>query len=184
MVWGVPMIPDREGGPSIMSEDNRPDEPPRVPDIERRIAPGRARMAGVLLLMVLPALAIAGVLNEARRTAESATPELLLRVEYPHRLRADAESELRIEVVRAPAGSAGPVLLRVEGEYLDRLESLDSHPGSRAAGEMLLDQIEPGEGAEARLRLAARRAGVARGVVTASAGEEELTVRLRTRVLP
>lgn len=166
-----------------MAEYRPRDDSPQVPDIDRRVSLSPGRITGVFLLMLLPVLALLGQLDESRRSGEASSAALLLRVDYPRQVRADEEMEIRAAVTRTGGVSSG-VLLRLEGDYLEAMELLGTEPPPRSLGEILWEEIAPGETREARLRVRARAMGPARGAVRASAPGEELRVELRTRILP
>ena len=82
-----------------MTGDRSDDPPfPQAPEIERRIRIPRWRAIGVLVILAVPAMALAGVFGESWDRAAATGPNVAVQVEFPTRYRYKMLNSIRLDV--------------------------------------------------------------------------------------
>jgi hypothetical protein len=163
-----------------------PDQPPHVPDIHRHF---EARHAlAVLLLAALPLVAAVGLLDTRVRVAEAGTPDRVVRVEYPGRIRATHGTTLRVEVTdNTHADAAASARVTLPAGYLRGFHVGRITPDPIAVGvvEISPDAAAGSPSVRVDVELEARRFGVHQGEIRVThARGEPLTVPIRTFIFP
>jgi hypothetical protein len=162
-----------------------PDQPPHVPDIHRHF---EARHAlGVLLLAALPIVAAVGLLDTQVRVAEAGTADLVIRVEYPSRIRATQRTTLRVAITGSRDGDAmASARVTLPAGYLSGFDVGRITPDPVASGELEISlDAAAGPSVRVDVELEARRFGVHAGEIrVAPARGEPVTVPIRTFIFP
>ena len=134
---------------------------PSPPDVPRRIRLGRGQLAGLALLVLGPALAIAGLLDPVSVQATDTRGPLTLTVTYPSRMRYRTNQWVRVAIILP--GPSGP--FQVE-----------------------LGTLQSGQTRQVGLQLQAEAYGWRRGQISVRpgvpAGSDEAAVTIQTLVLP
>lgn len=159
------------------------DFPPDVPEIDRRIRLGARQIAGLLALTLIPALALAGLLEYHERQQALAGAAIDLDVTVPTRVRLSGEATLRV-IATNRAEAPVRLTIRLPERYLAGFITAQGvrEPVTTHAE---LGPIEPGGRRMLELPLVAHRPGIHKGtlLVLAPSGDT-LVVPLRTFILP
>jgi hypothetical protein len=162
-----------------------PAAPPPAPDLPRRVRVNPSQWVGLPLLLLVPVLALGGVLGERRQLRTMHDDHTRIEVEYPTRLRARQHSTVVVRIVKLNGTSADSVRVMFDESWLGRFDDVDLTPDPQHGWTVLLADFEVGEQVEVRLGLEAGRPGRSRGQVRveggARAGHE---IVLSTFVLP
>lgn len=167
----------------------RPAQPPSPPHIPRRVAFDRGQLAGVVLLLAVPALALCGVFGTAEGTARAAVGELEVVVRHPERSRYKTRHSLDVALHNLGSRPLPGVTVAFDLDYLAAFADVRfDPPGGRAvngAYEVALDAIAPGETRHIRATLETQQYGRHRGaVVVGAAGAPSGRLAVATLTLP
>jgi hypothetical protein len=157
-----------------------PSEPPKPPEIERRIRFRLYQWIGVpLLLLAPPILALVGVLDERYETVTGEGGTLGVTVEYPSRLRYRQEGAITVQLPqRGEADSLDVSLADAYARgFTDIVATPAFDPPYRAA--------VPGDARRVVIELKADRYGRHRGTLEISSrGGGSVSIPLATTILP
>lgn len=157
--------------------------PPAPPRIPHRIRLSRLQWAGVPLLALVPALAVAGVFDDRSVVVEREVGALSVRAELPQGVRQNRSGIVEIELANdgdVPASAE----VAISPEYLDACIEIDMTPAPHRAWASRVDAIAPGQRARVRLEFQGERAGLHQGVIRVHEGRDEIRIPLRTFVFP
>jgi hypothetical protein len=168
------------------TESTRPPEPP---PFDRRLTFGRRQAAGIALLLLLPLMAVLGLLDGTQATATATSAGLAARIDYPARSRYRDEAELRVTVHNASAAVLPDVTVGWPRDYVDAFQQLSLIPAADVAGErafqVLLGDLAPGDTRVVQLSGVADTYGWHRGRVTVATGAgSTVALDVRTLVIP
>lgn len=161
----------------------RSQEPAQAPEIDRRLEIPGWRIAGFALLAIPPLLAVAGLLGVRPMHAEATGDGVVVRVEYPGRMRLDQTERVAI-TVRNTGGAPAPASVRLDDEYTAAFREVLSVPSPVRAWEMRLPEIPAGGEDRAVLELRAEEPGRHRGTVSVRVGARDVEVPVSTFVFP
>lgn len=154
---------------SSVDAGSRPAQPPPPPNIPRRVAFDRGQLAGVLLLLAVPVLAVCGVFGTAEATESAAVGDLEVVVRHPERSRYKTRHSLDVALRNVGSQTVSGIIVAVDLAYLSAFADVRfDPPGGRAvnaAYEVTLDAIAPGETRHIRATLEAQAYGRHRGAV-------------------
>ena len=123
-------------------------EPPRAPDIPRQWKFYSYQYIAIPLLMLVPLLALFGVLGETSTTVEVANESLVLRVHYPDRAHYEAYNHIEVTVRNESAGALSGVVVEFDRGLLTHFSQLSVNPSlteiTESAYRVELDGIEAG----------------------------------------
>lgn len=167
----------------------RPAQPPSPPHIPRRVAFDHGQLAGVLLLLSVPALAVCGVFGTTERVSSAAAGELEVVVRHPERSRYKTRHSIVVAVRNRGSRPASGVTVAFDLAYLAAFADVRfDPPGGRAVNgvyEVALDIIAPGETRHVRATLETQHYGRHRGTVGVGAAGVPLgRLRVATLTLP
>lgn len=166
----------------------RPAQPPSPPHIPRRVAFDRGQLAGVVLLLAVPALALCGVFGTTEGTARAAVGELEVVVRHPERLRYKTRHSLDVTLHNRGSRPLPGVTVAFDLDYLAAFADVRFDPPGgavNAAYEVALGAIAPGETRHVRATLEAQQYGRHRGtVVVGAAGARSGRLAVATLTLP
>lgn len=129
-----------------MTEDHSDEHPfPAAPEIDRRMRVPLSRAIGVGLIFLVPALALAGVFGESRKTAAATGPNVSVRMEFPSRYRYRMLNSLTIAVENTSARMIDTVTVRLDTAYLLRFSPVVIVPAPEQAYVVPLADVAPGE---------------------------------------
>lgn len=109
-------------------QHQRHPEPPQPPQVPRKAQLPGSQIAGLILLLILPTLAIAGVFGQSFDTAAASGSEVSLSASYPSRLRFRQDSHLQITVQNTGQQTLTTVAVQVERGYLDAFSKIAFRP--------------------------------------------------------
>jgi hypothetical protein len=157
-------------------------QPPRV---ERRFAMYPAQWLGLALLMLVPALALAGVFGESRHQSETRAGDIALRVSHPARTRFEQIGAVDVLVTNTGPSSIDTVRVAIDTAYLSRFAGVAITPAAAAPFEIELTDVAAGQSRLVHVEIDAMRPGRHRGVVSATAGRADTArVEIATIVFP
>ncbi len=156
-------------------------------NVPRRFVLTAKRVRGIIILAILPILAISG-LTAMRREAAAVSGNLALSVDYPRVLRYLRPVGMNLNVSNIGDGTISGATLTLDSDYFRAYTGLTIMPAESAidADGILIElaDIAPGGTQAVRIELRAAEYWYHSGPVTATAGEETVTVDLGTLVLP
>ena len=157
-----------------------------VPDHERRLRLRRHQWIGIPLLLLVPALAVAGVFGESWSAAEDATAVLALRVDYPSTYRYKQINTIQARVTNRSAAPLDTVIVAFDTTYMGRYSTLSMIPAPREPFVVEITDLAPGEQKLVWAEVQAERYGRHRGSIRAwpRGGPDTARVSLATLVLP
>src|SRR5687767_9775947 len=87
-----------------VSKAEKPPEPPGPPDIQRRIKFNPTQMFGMPLILLIPALGLAGLFDTTQTTVEKEENGYRVSVRYPSRFRHKVGKPLQVTVTNETGG--------------------------------------------------------------------------------
>jgi hypothetical protein len=164
-------------------------EPPRPPEIERRIQLSRVQQIGIPLLLLFPILALFGVFGNTLGTATNTSGPIELTVEYPNRTRYQARQAIEIAVRNTTDQALTGVTVNLDRDYLDAFEDVTFTPEvtaiTDAAYHVDLTDLPPGDVRYLTVELRPHSYWAHQGTISAGSPEAESTdVEVRTFVFP
>lgn len=129
-----------------MPEEPESKQPfPSAPEIDRRVSVPPFRAIGMGLIMLVPALAIAGVFGESWDTAAAGGPNISVRMEFPSRYRYKMLNSLTLAVENTSARTIDTVTVSLDTAYALRFSTVVITPPPAQAYMVPLTDVEPGE---------------------------------------
>jgi hypothetical protein len=172
----------------VTQSPNQGIKPPQPPEIPRRIHLYPYQWVGFLCLFLIPVLALFGVFGETRDVAQIQANGIELTVMYTNRVHFHAQSTTRILVRNTQTEVMPAIQVAIDRSLLDNYAELTFMPGVAeiTASEFViqLTGIPPGETRVILLNSRGKIPGFHQGMVTASAGEEQITVKLEVFIFP
>ena len=117
---------------------------PGPPDVPRRIRLGGTQLAGLALLVLLPSLSAAGLLDPAQDQRTVTAGPLALTVQYPRRMRHSTNQWVTVQVQNRSGEPSTAVTVKIDPSYLKSFDPvifvpaparrLRDRPGQPAAG--------------------------------------------------
>ena len=129
-----------------MPEEPKSEQPfPSAPEIERRTRIPLFRGIGMGLIMLVPALAIAGVFGESWDTAAARGPNISVRMEFPSRYRYKMLNSLTLAIENTSERKIDTVTVTLDTAYLLRFSTVVITPAPTQAYVVPLTDVAPGE---------------------------------------
>lgn len=142
------MSKERANSESPVIAHDKGQEPPQAPDIPRQWKFYNYQYIAIPLLLLIPVLALFGVLGETSTTVEAADEGLVLRVHYPDRAHYEAYNHIEVTVRNESAGTLSGVTIEFDRELLGQFSQLSVNPSLSEITETVyrveLDDIESG----------------------------------------
>lgn len=181
--------------PPSAPETPSTDRPPTPPRLPRRVRLGPVEAFGLPMLILLPALALAGLLGptdtQRSATAMLGPAQLVLRVRHPSRLRCLRGGALQIEVANTGTQALPALAMDIDEQYLGGFSRADVQPALIAESRsgrlrLTLPALQPGEHTRVQVRLDAEAWGRIGGWVglAAPGGAALARIDFSTLVLP
>jgi hypothetical protein len=118
---------------------------PPAPEIDRRVALPRGRAIGMLLILVVPVLALAGVFGESWERAAAESPNVSAQVEFPSRFRYKMLNSITASVTNRSARPIDTIVVRLDSSYALRFSTVVFTPAAERAYVARLTDVPPGE---------------------------------------
>lgn len=123
-------------------------EPPSAPDIPRQWKFYNYQYIAIPLLLLIPLLALLGVLGETSTTVEVEEAGIMLRVHYPDRAHYEAYNHIKV-IVRNQSGSdLSGVVVEFDRDLFEKFSQLNVNPAlseiTETSFRVELDAIEAG----------------------------------------
>lgn len=148
--------------------------PPPAPEIDRRLRLSRGQGVAIPAMMLIPALAVAGVLGDHRRRDAVVAGGLALEVDFAATEHADREGALRL-TVESRSGAPRAAVVELDRGLLDAFTALRIHPAiDRIDGDAYvvpLGELAPGASRVITVDYSAGRWGRLRGALRVRAAE-------------
>jgi hypothetical protein len=123
-------------------------EPPQAPDIPRQWKFHSYQYIAIPLLILIPVLALLGILGETSTTVEVANEGLVLRVHYPDRAHYEAYNHIEVTVRNDSSGVLSGAAVEFDRELLTHFSQLSVNPSlseiTETAYRVELGDIEAG----------------------------------------
>ena len=127
---------------------NENQEPPEAPDIPRQWKFYNYQYIVLPLLLLIPVLALLGILGESSTSVETVSDGIVLRVLYSDRAHYEAYNKIEITVRNDSDGDLSGVVVELDRSLLDHFSQLSMNPPltaiTEAAYRVDLDDIEAG----------------------------------------
>lgn len=166
-------------------------KPPKLPEprpIRRRVKLYRYQVWGMGLLLVLPALALAG-LFQSESTQISKKGEVSLNVSYHRILRDRTDKPLLIRAINDTGKEIEKLTLSLNRDYVSEFDEMDFNPEpAHLTSEKVVfefDKVAPEDSREVTFDFQADKPGVKKGHVEADSGSgAKSSLEFSTFVLP
>lgn len=133
--------------PAVIAYDEK-QEPPEAPDIPRQWKFHSYQYIAIPLLLLIPLLAVLGVLGETSTVVEASGDGVTMRVEYPDRAHYEAYNHISVTVRNASGADLTGVVVEFDRGLLDHFSQLSINPSleeiTETAYRVELDEIEAG----------------------------------------
>lgn len=173
----------------MATHPHAPVRPPPAPLFERRIRFDWPELIGLPLLAVLPLLALCGLFDEQRALVAARQHGLLVKVDYPSRLRFEHDSALDVVIRNERATPISNVRLVMDRAFLAHFDRLHFEPPSGTLHadrwELALPTIAPGDARHVRIEVRPAHPGLHHGLFALEAPDgTRLPVVVRTLIWP
>lgn len=163
--------------------------PPQAPAFERRLQFARLQLVGMPLVMLVPMLALAGLLGGRREHAERRADDVVVDVAYEGRARYEASSRIEVKVHNAGAVPLAAAQVEIERALLEGFSEVMTSPAVAAiegdAHVVALGELAPGATRMVIVEFRPSQPGRVRGGVRARVGESaRVRVPVEMLVLP
>lgn len=139
---------------------------------------------GLPLMLVMPALALAGAFDPHTARSRTSLGELEIEIEASDRVRLHRSAGIEVEVRNTGARAAGAEVA-LSPELLEGAQAIDFVPSPHRAWAVRLDAIAPGEARRVVVEYEADAPGVHRGALHVRDDEgREVRAPLQTIVFP
>lgn len=169
--------------PDPLSEMEKP------PEFSRRVVMPFAQMAGFAMLLVLPLLALCGLLGDRKQTMTADSDGLAVEVVAPLTARFRNKARMQVHVSASPALAGRRVTLTLAKEFIGRFGDVSARPeatGWTAAGAVFEHTLSGGaETWPILIELTPEKAGWARGTLSVAVESGPgVELKFKTLVLP
>lgn len=147
------------------------------PAVEHGFALYRFQVPGLVLLMLIPILALAGVFGESHANAEARAGAIAVAIAHPARLRFEQISTMDVVVTNAGTTAIDTILVSIDPSWLSRFSGVTITPSASSVFGVELTDVAAGESRRVHVEMDAMRPGRHRGTVTVTDGAAD-TVRL------
>jgi hypothetical protein len=159
--------------------------PPAPSDTPRRVRLYPHQWLGLPLLMLVPGLALLGVLGPSEAGATLEGRQLQVRVDHPTRLRAGQRAELRVEIRNAVGPPLRDIAVIFDAAYLEAFAEVRFQPGLTGTDHPVIDSLAAGEARTVTASFEGDRLWRSSGRVHVVApATDSLTAALHTFTLP
>lgn len=165
----------------------RTHDPPyaEAPEIDRRIGIPVWRVAGMLVVLTVPVLAIGGVFGESWDRATADGPNVSVRVEFPTRFRYKMLNSITAHITNRSARPIDTISVRLDSSYALRFSTVVFTPAAERAYEVPLTDVAPGETRLLVAELQGERYGRHTGRLrVASTSGDTISVPVHTLIFP
>ncbi len=158
----------------------------KIPDQPRHLKLYRFQWVGIPLIVLMPILALFGVFGLTAQHVEDATPDLVLRVDYPARFRHKQTTRLVALVENTSPRTLDTLVVAFDPEYVRRFSELIFIPAPTEPFEMEFLDVKPGETRLVWAELHGERYGRHRGTIDAYAvgGPDTARVTVSSLIFP
>lgn len=168
-----------------MNDSDDGDQPPRAPDIQRKIRFYRWQWIALPAIMLVPVLALFGVFGVSRDTARASTAELLIEISYPSRFRYKQIDRIHAFVTNRSQRQLDTVTVAFDSAYIARFSTVKFTPSALRAYEVELTDVHPGERRLISVELQGEEYWRHQGEISATSGSADTArVRIDTIVFP
>lgn len=171
-----------------MPENHGKAQPPKAPEVERRVKLTRLQQLGMPLIALFPLLALLGIFGISSGERTSSGGSLSLSVDYPSRTRLRSGVMMVIEVSNRGGVDIEGVTVGVERDYVDRFTNVSFNPSVAAVSERYfeveLGALAPGAVSVVSVELEPSDYWRHEGTVRVTAGGDETSVVIETFVFP
>ncbi len=169
-----------------MPEESEHKQPfPSAPEIDRRVSVPLFRGIGMGLILLVPALALAGVFGESWDTAAARGPNVSVRMEFPSRYRYKMLNSLTLAVENTSARTIDTVTVRLDTAYALRFSTVVITPAPEQAYVIPLTDVAPGEIRMVIVELQGERYGRHAGLVNVeTTSGDTLALPVHTLIYP
>jgi hypothetical protein len=168
-----------------MNDPDHVDDPPRAPDIQRRIRFYRWQWIALPPIMLVPVLALFGAFGVSRDTAEAFTPELMVEISYPSRFRYKQIDRIHAFVANRSQRQLDTVTVVFDSAYIARFSTVTFTPSVGRAYEVELTDVQPGERRLISVELQGEEYWRHGGEINVTSGDADTArVRIGTIVFP
>jgi hypothetical protein len=159
-------------------------EPPRLPDLPRRVRLYPGQWIGIPLLVLMPVLAIFGVFGETRSKVDATGAAVRLEVDYPTRLRDGKWSEVQVRIRNASGDVLDDVTVTFDDAYLRHFARVTFTPVLSLPLAVELNDLQPGETSVVRVEFHGNRPWRGRGRIAATHRGDTAAVLISTFTFP
>lgn len=142
------MSEKQENQKSPLISVDKAQEPPKAPDIPRQWKFHNYQYIAIPLMLLIPLLALLGVLGETSTTVEAENEGLIVRVHYPDRAHYEAYNHIEVTIRNESGADVSGVVVDFDRSLLDHFSQLSINPSlseiTETAYRVELDDIETG----------------------------------------
>jgi hypothetical protein len=169
-------------------DEGSSDELPQPPNVPRRMRWRAPQVAGLVLISILPALAIARLLDPSPRVAHASAGQVELAVSTPQRLRYRMTDWVFVDVRNPSDRPLESVTVEVDAAFVEGFAQASFIPEAARVDEQRysvdLGRLRPGESRRVSLQLQAEKYGKRAGSVAVVAGTSRAAIPVDVFVFP
>ena len=158
--------------------------PPEAPSIDRRLRFGRLQLAGLIVIALIPAAAMAGVFGESQASAEASTAAFTVRMRYPERLRYRQTGRFDIFLENRSNTTLDTITVQFDTAYVTRFADPVFVPDPTEPFRIPISNVRSGETRLVTAWLKADATWAHEGDVRITSGNNSVSIRVRTLVFP
>ena len=166
----------------------QPAQPPQPPQVPRRFKQYLFQWIGVPIFVLVALLAVFGVFGETVATAEESSAALELEVEYPSRFRYRTDNLITVSVTNRTDQALDSISVRFDQSYVSNFANVTFQPSVETIADntyvVALTDVAPGETRSVVVEVQAESYWRHEGTISASAGEDSVSVSVATFVFP
>jgi hypothetical protein len=116
-------------------------------------------VAGLAVIVLVPALAVAGVFGESWEQSAAESPNLSVRIEFPSRFRYKVLQSLTASITNRSAHAIDTIHVRLDSSYALRFSAVTLTPPAERVYEVALRHVAPGETRQVVIEVRGERYG-------------------------
>jgi hypothetical protein len=164
-------------------------QPPQPPAVGRRLHLYHYQIIGLPILIMIPILALVGVLSQQDATITAASADFDVTIEYPTRCFYRMSSTIELSIRNTSAESMSAIKVSLERSYMRAFDSIQFIPDSVTLTEgayiIELNNVSPGETRRISIAYEPKRYWQHQGNLNISAdGAAPVEIPLQTFVFP
>jgi hypothetical protein len=170
-------------------EAQQTQSPSKLPPYQRRIMLYPFQWVGLILLLLIPLVALAGVFDRREQTVETSSGDLRLEVTFLTHNRFKMPGDVSITVENQGTAPLDTITVTISRDYIDTFADINIAPQVNSIDAenyvVQLSDLQPGQAQVVEFEYLGEKYGAHSGTITAQAGNGPvLQVNIETFVFP